>query len=77
MSVHVHVHLCTTRTRLSHDLNEQTGKCETLGFSHLVWKGVSMILSVNIISHCHLDLNLVSHTHKGYDLKTYINLVIN
>ena len=31
----------------------------------IVWKGVSMILSVNIIFHCHLDLNLVSHTHKG------------
>ena len=33
--------------------------------SHLEWKGVSVILSINIISHCHLDLNLVSHTHKG------------
>ena len=36
----------------------------SLGFSHSVWKGVSKILSVNIISHCHLDLNLVSLTHK-------------
>ena len=25
-------------------------KCDTLEFSHSVWKGVSMILSVNIIS---------------------------
>ena len=41
-------------------------KYDKLGFSHLVWKGVSMILSVNIIFHCHSDLNLVSHTHKGY-----------
>ena len=52
-------------------------KCETLGFSHSVWKGVSMILSVNITSYHHLDLNLVSHTHKGYAWKTYINLIIN
>ena len=52
-------------------------KCETLGFSHLVWKGVSIILSVNIIFHCHLDLNLVSHTYKGYAWKTYINLIID
>ena len=43
----------------------------TLRFSHSVWKGVSMILSVsmivsvNIILHCHLDLKLVNHTYKG------------
>ena len=40
-------------------------ECDILGFSHSVWKGVSVILSVNIISHCHLELKLVSHTHKG------------
>ena len=33
------------------------------------WKGVSIILRVNIISHYHLNLNLVSHTHKSCALE--------
>ena len=40
-------------------------KYDQLGFVHLVWKGVYIILSVSIIFHYHLDLNLVSHIHNG------------